>query len=362
MNAYGRRPFLIASLSLSCLAALGGGFAKSYGSLMAARVFQSFGVSAGFVLPGVIVVDLFKTEELGRKNGVWAQMVAIGAPLGGVISGPVVYYLGWPWTLWITSITNAVQTVGFVLTCPETSDSRRRNGFGTLKIRQFVEPFLILQSPHIVLVTFAYGVAFALTSVGLASIVPLAFEERYGLGTIDQGLIFLGPLSGVLLGERLAGPGSDWIMNRERHRCSTADSERLEVRLWIALPGFLLAIVGVLIFGLTLQYSTHWIAPCIGFAISNFGLQLVTAPVKTYCVDCLKSHPGSVLQFINTVRQIIAFTVPFWSPNLNARLNYGLGFGVEAIILAVFSLCCVVLLWKGFDWRKVVHVKGLVDV
>jgi hypothetical protein len=69
-----------------------------------------------------------------------------------------------------------------------------------------------------------------------------------------------------------------------------------------------------------------------------------------------------VLQFINTVRQIIAFTVPFWSPNLNARLGYGLGFGVEAIILAVFSLGCVLVLWKGFDWRKVVQVKGLVSV
>jgi hypothetical protein len=155
------------------------------------------------------------------------------------------------------AIANGVQTVCFVLTCPETSDSHRRNGFGKLRIRQFVEPVLILQSPHIALITFAYRATLAVTSVGLAAIVPLAFKERYKLGTVDQGLIFLRPLIGVVLGERLASPGSDWIINRERRLCSAIGSERLEIRLLIALPGFLLAIAGVLIFGLTLQYSTH---------------------------------------------------------------------------------------------------------
>jgi hypothetical protein len=69
-----------------------------------------------------------------------------------------------------------------------------------------------------------------------------------------------------------------------------------------------------------------------------------------------------VLKFTNTVGQITAFTLPFSSPNLNVKLDNELGFGVEAIISAVFSLGCVVVLWKGFGWRKVVHVKGLVDV
>ena len=332
---------------------------------MTARIFQSFGISAGFVLPGVIVVDLFAAEQRGRKNGIWAQMVSIGAPLGGVIGGPVVRYAGWQWTLWLTAIMNAVQAVAFVLTCPETSFQHRKYGHSKLRFQYLLEPFLILQAPHIVFVAFAYGVTFAIVSVGLATIVPIALEKIYGFGAVAQGLFFFGPLIGALIGEQLAGPGSDWMMRRERRKAGieteNESPQRLERRLIVGLPGFPIAVFGILIFGLTLQYRTRWMGPCMGFAIANFGLQLVTTPSKTYCVDSLTSHAGSVLQLINTVRQILAFTVPFWSPDLTDRLGYGLGYGVEAIILATFSLGCIVVLVWGEDWRRTRLVKGFVD-
>ncbi|KAM5432110.1 hypothetical protein MferCBS31731_007611 [Microsporum ferrugineum] len=380
MSSYGRRPVIVASMLLSCIAALGGGFAKTYGTLMTARVFQSIGISSGFVVPGVIVVELFTAEERGSKNGIWTQMVAIGAPLGGVIGGPVVHYLGWQWTQWIIAIINGVQLLGFILTCPETSYRHRQHSGlgmyhpselmrlprflpGQLSVRSLLEPIFFLQSPHLVLIALAYGVTFAITSPGISVILPLALEEFYGFGAIAQGLFFLGPLVGVLLGERLGGPGSDWAMNRERRRAAAAnDRERLESRLYVGLPGYVIVVVGVVIFGVTLQNRTHWIAPCLGFAISNFGLQLVTTPLKTYCVDCYPSKAPSVLQLINVIRQTVSFTVPFWSPNLNEAVGYGLGFGIEAIILVVFYLCSLLVLWKGPVWRQAVQVRGLAAV
>ncbi|KAJ5287957.1 hypothetical protein N7478_003643 [Penicillium angulare] len=361
--AFGRRPVLIASVSLSCVAALGGGFANTYGTLMTARVFQSFGVSTGFILPGVITVDLFKAEERGRKNGIWTQMISIGAPLGGVIGGPVVYYVGWKWVLWLTAIMNAVQTIGFVLTCPETSHLHRQNGRGHFRLWDVLEPFLVLQAPHIVLIAFAYGVSFAIVSVGLATIVPIALGEIYEFSAVSQGLFFLGPLIGALIGEQLAGPASDWIMNRGRQNFESGASKPtgLERRLLVGMPGFVFAVAGILIFGLTLQNKTHWMGPCMGFAIATFGLQVITTPLKTYCVDCLPAQSGSVLQLINAVRQIVSFTVPFWSPNLTAKLGNGLGYGVEAIILAFFSMGFLMVLWRGASWRNSIPVKGLRD-
>ncbi|KAM5489169.1 hypothetical protein MaudMau93_003666 [Microsporum audouinii] len=234
---------------------------------------------------------------------------------------------------------------------------------GQLSVRSLLEPILFLQSPHLVLIALAYGVTFAITSPGISVILPLALEEFYGFGAIAQGLFFLGPLVGVLLGERLGGPGSDWAMNRERRRAAAAnDRERLESRLYVGIPGYVIVVVGVVIFGVTLQNRTHWIAPCLGFAISNFGLQLVTTPLKTYCVDCYPSKAPSVLQLINVIRQTASFTVPFWSPNLNEAVGYGLGFGIEAIILVVFYLCSLLVLWKGPVWRQAVQVRGLAAV
>ena len=279
--------------------------------------------------------------------------------------------------MWLVAIYNAAEAVGYVLTCPETSiQHRNHSGLGPyhhlellrlpsripgrLNFRSFVESILFVQSPHVTLIAFAYGVTFAITSPGLSTIVPLALEELYAFGPIPQGLFFIGPLVGVVLGELLAGPGSDWAMNRERRQAAgVGHGEHLESRLWVGLPGYVMAIVGVIIFGVTLKTHQHWIAPCIGYAISNFGLQMTTTPLKTYCVDCYPSHSGSVLQFINVIRQVTSFTVPFWSPNLNKAVGYGLGFGIEAIILAAFYSASLLVLWKGSVWRRSIKVRML---
>lgn len=364
---------------VSSFGALGGGFAKTYGSLMTARVFQIIGISTGLVVPGVIVVDLFRPEERGIKNGIWTQMVSIGPPLGGLIGGPVAELAGWQWAMWVVAIVNFVQALAYVFFCPETSyEHRQRNGMGVyhpseylilpkrlpgrLKLRSFLEPLLFLQSPHVTLIALAYGVTFAITSPGLSAIIPLALKAVYNFDAIQQGLFFIGPLLGVVFGELLAGRGSDWAMNRERQLAiNTNRQPRLESRLWVGFPGYVLAMAGVLIFGFTLQNRTHWIGPCLGYAISNFGLQLVTTPLKTYCVDCYTAHSGSIFQFINIVRQIIAFSVPFWSPNLSEALGYDLGYGIEAIILAVFSLASLLVFWRGAAWRQSVEVKMLIN-
>jgi MFS family permease len=332
------------------------------------------------VVPGAVVVDIFTKEERGRKNGVWTQMISLGAPVGGIIGGPVIYYAGWRWVMWLIAICNGIQFLAYLFTVPETSISHRqlsgpgKNQFsnmfeipkrihGRLGSRSFIEPVLLLQSPHVALVAFAYGVTFAITSPGISAIVPLATKDIYNFSPVAQGLFFVGPLVGVLLGELIAGPASDWLMNRERSRAlSTARDGRLEARLVGGLPSYLLAPLGVVIFGVTLETHCPWITPCIGFALANFGLQLVTTPLKTYCMDCYPSHSGSVLQLINAIRQIISFTVPFWSPNLNAKVGYGLGFGIEAIIMAVLSACSLLAFWKGSTWRRATTVKGLVEL
>lgn len=377
MNSFGRRPVLIGSMLLSSIAGLGAGFTKTYGTHLTARLFQAIGISSGFIVSGVIVVDLFPPEQRGSKNGVWTQMVAIGPPLGGLIGGPLVQRVGWEWAEWLVAILSFAQTASYILTCPETSvEHRRLNGLGAfypreyfvlpkripgrLRLGSFLEPLLFIQSSPVTLVAVAYGITFAIISPGMTAILPLALREVYDFGAIQQGLFFLGPLIGVVLGERVAGPGSDWMMNRERRLAARiGQPARLESRLYVAVPGLILSVAGVLIFGFTLKHRTHWIGPCLGHAISSFGLQLVTTPFKTYCVDSYTAHSGSVLQFINVVRQTIAFTVPFWSPNLNEALGYDLGFGVEAIILVVLYVPTLLLFRMGALWRESVHVRML---
>lgn len=279
--------------------------------------------------------------------------------------------------MWLVSIMNGIEFLAYLISFPETSIAHRRAAdldrfhaseffrlprrvHGALTFKRILQPLLFIQSPHVVLIALAYGITFAIVSPGLATIVPLAFGSAYHFGPIAQGLVFISVIIGVLLGEVVAGPMSDWLMKRERlHAKRSERPVRLERRLLLALPGYVLAPIGVIIFGVTLLNKTHWIGPCFGFGIASIGLQLITTSLKTYCVDCYPEHAPAVMQLINVTRQTLSFTIPFWSPNLNKAVGYGLGYGIEAIILVVLYVASLLVLWKGAGMRATVKVHGL---
>lgn len=72
---YGRKPVLIVSMVLSMVSLIGGGYCKSFGTLMVARTFQAIGISSGQVLGSAIVVDIFWQHERGAKLGIWTQLL-----------------------------------------------------------------------------------------------------------------------------------------------------------------------------------------------------------------------------------------------------------------------------------------------
>jgi MFS family permease len=57
-NIYGRRPVLLASTLLGFASALGSAYARSFGQLIVARVFNGF-FPAAMALGAGVVVDLF---------------------------------------------------------------------------------------------------------------------------------------------------------------------------------------------------------------------------------------------------------------------------------------------------------------
>lgn len=123
-----------------------------------------------------------------------------------------------------------------------------------LRPKDFWATFVFIQSPVVVLCALAYGFSFGFASVGLANIIPSAFGTFYGFGTVQDGLVFISVLIGVVLGEQASGPVSDLIMKRHVKKCrATGKPVRLEHRLIGALPGYIFVPAGLIIFGVCLQ-------------------------------------------------------------------------------------------------------------
>lgn len=254
---------------------IGGGFAKSYSTLMVARIFQALGVSSGYVVGSAVVVDIFWQHERGAKTGIWTFMVTIGPALGPLIGAFLIDAKGWEWALFLCAIINAIELVAYIFTFQETlwvpkkseQPSNVSSGAGilckviprrvpgsTLTAWDFFAPFVFIQSPVVVICALAYGVTFGVVLVGLTNIEPLAFGDTYGFETTQDGLVFLSVLVGAVIGELAAGPLSDAVMKRHLRQCyETGKLSRYEHRLIAVLTGYVLVPVGLVIFGVTLE-------------------------------------------------------------------------------------------------------------
>ena len=154
---------------------------------------------------------------------------------------------------------------------------------------------------------------FLFGSVMITVEVPQLFGPKFHFNTQQLGLQFLGTIIGSVIGEQLGGPLSDFWMNRRRRALNARPAP--EYRLWLSYSGYVLTIVGVVVFLVQIQNlpDLHYnVTPIIGAAIAGVGNQLVTTVLITYCVDCYPDDAASIGVFITFVRQTWGFIGPFW--------------------------------------------------
>lgn len=159
----------------------------------------------------------------------------------------------------------------------------------------------------------AYAMIFLFGSVLITVELPQLFGQKFGFNPQQLGYQFLGIIVGSVIGEQLGGSLSDYWMNRRARKTGVKPAP--EYRLWLSYAGFILTIVGIVVFLVRTQEAPakHWnITPVIGIAIAGAGNQIVTTVLITYAVDCHQEESASIGVFITFVRQIWGFIGPFW--------------------------------------------------
>ncbi|CAK7203109.1 hypothetical protein SEUCBS139899_005838 [Sporothrix eucalyptigena] len=98
-NTFGRRPIILINLLVMCLGSVWCGKAKSYNSLLAARIIQGCGGGAADAINSAVIGEIFFVHQRGRAMAVYTVCLVIGAPLGGLVGGYITASLGWRWTI-----------------------------------------------------------------------------------------------------------------------------------------------------------------------------------------------------------------------------------------------------------------------
>lgn len=180
-----------------------------------------------------------------------------------------------------------------------------------LKIYEFIQPLSLFKYPSILIPTIAYSMVFGFCSVLLTVEIPQLFIPKFGFNAQQIGLQFLGIIIGSLIGEQIGGRLSDfWMHRKAKQMAYHALPPPPEHRLWLSYFGFVLAMVGLIVFGVRFQQlpaHQYDVSPIVGIAISAVGNQIVTTVSTTYAIDCHVEHSASIGIFINVIRSTWAF-------------------------------------------------------
>lgn len=222
-DRFGRRPVLLAGLSLMVVASAACIFAETLPQLIAARFLQALGGATGMVVSRAIIRDLYSRERISAMISLVIAVMMIAQMLSPLTGGLLETAFGWRSIFYVITAASLVIAVAIAVSLPETRRGRTEaGGFrgdvgSLLKSRAFIGYLLcqVLASqiifafagggPYIVVLQMGrssaeYGAWFATT--GFAYLIGNLFCVRFAPRHSLEKLIWFG-LALQLLGAAL---------------------------------------------------------------------------------------------------------------------------------------------------------------
>ena len=100
-DAYGRKPLLMAGISLFLVGSALSGLSQNMTELIAFRALQGLGAGALFPISLAVIGDLFSPRERGRYQGVFGAVFGISFIAGPFLGGFLTDHVSWHWVFYV---------------------------------------------------------------------------------------------------------------------------------------------------------------------------------------------------------------------------------------------------------------------
>lgn len=199
-DAFGRRPLLLGGLALYTVAGLVAGMSSGIDALIAARLLQALGGSAGLVLGRAIVRDTVRSDDAVRKLAMLNLMMVIGPGLAPIVGGAVVGHVGWRVIFLLLALMG---TLAFVCTAKLLPETGRPTG--VISPRSLVRDYRELLASR-VFVGYAIGGACSTTAFyAFLAAAPFVFANELHRPPTELGFYLAMMMAGFSLGNALTG-------------------------------------------------------------------------------------------------------------------------------------------------------------
>ena len=160
------------------------------------------------------------------------------------------------------------------------------------------------------------------------------FEDQYNFSTRQAGLAYLGLGVGFIVGQIGVGAFSD---NYLKKKASPSGVFKPEDRLPPLLVATFVIPAGLLWYGWSAQYHTHWLVPIVGTSLIGAGTLFAFLPIQMYLIDSYGVYAVSAVATNAFLRSLVGAFIPLAGGSLYARLGLGWGNSLLAFIALAFS-------------------------
>ncbi|KZP33608.1 MFS general substrate transporter [Athelia psychrophila] len=354
------------------------GFATSTAQLIAFRFLAGLGGSAPLSIGGAVLGDCFTPEQRGQAIAIYSLAPLLGPVVGPVCGAWIAQRSTWRWVFWSSSIVDgAIQAVGFfkldesyaplllerkaerirkaaasdtnekgyaqythIRTRYQTDDRHWKRIFAKALVRPFAifarEPIVQLLGIYM---AFIYGLLYIFLTT-----IPSIFEGVYGQKPGIAGLHYLALGIGLTGASQVNAYTLDKVYAYFKRKNGGAGKP--EYRLPSMLPGTVCLPAGLLLTGWAVEARVFWLVPDIGIALVGAGTILSFQSIQSYVIDAFTLHAASALAAVSCLRSFAGFGFPLFAPAMYARLGYGKGDTVLAVVAVVIGCPAPWLFWK----------------
>ncbi len=202
-DSIGRKPAIIAGLTVFMIGSLVSAFATTFETMIVGRILQGIGASGPRSVTMALVRDQFSGKQMARIVS-FIMAVFILVPAIAPAIGQVILWFGdWRSIFGTFFATAAAVLVWFTVRQPETLKSDYRRILSARSIGEAIADFCRTRSTMIY--TLAMGLVFA-PFVGYLSSAQQIFQEAYSTGTLFPlyfGVLALAVGCGLVMNDRL---------------------------------------------------------------------------------------------------------------------------------------------------------------
>ncbi|KAI1127557.1 polyamine transporter 1 [Nemania abortiva] len=335
----GRRlPILIAMFGFSIFT-IACAVAKDLQTLLICRFFAGFFGASPLTIVGAVFSDMFNNATRGIAITIFSMGVFTGPLLAPFVGGFIVEsYLGWRWTMYITSFMGFLaftldlffmhESYPPVVLVQKAEELRRRTlnwgihakqeeievDFKELIQKNFTRPMrLLFLEPIVTLISIYVAFIYGLLYLFLTA-YPLVFQVVHGFNAGQSGLAFLGLVIGQLIAGVTVLATQPWY---QRKLTANNGVPIPEWRLPIVMVGGVAFTGGIFWFGWSgYRADIHWIVPALSGLLSGFGLLTIFLSSLNYLVDAYLMFAASAIAANTFLRSIFAAVFPLFATYL----------------------------------------------